>query len=205
AEVRDRVFEPFFTTKDQGKGTGLGLSTVYGSVKQSGGFVLVESELGAGSTFRIYLPRVQAADALQVTAEITPAPLQTATILVAEDEDAVRRLTTRVLTKAGYTVLAAPCGQAALDLAASYAGPIDLLLSDVIMPGMSGRELAEQLLPLRPGMRLMYASGYTEDAIIRHGVSSEATAFLPKPFTPAALLAKVREVLEATPLEVPMR
>jgi signal transduction histidine kinase/ligand-binding sensor domain-containing protein/CheY-like chemotaxis protein len=195
--VRDRVFEPFFTTKEQGKGTGLGLSTVYGSVKQSGGFVRVESEEGQGSTFTVYLPREQHADELRVTAEFEAFQSGSATVLLVEDEDAVRRLATRVLSRAGYRVLAAAGGEQALDVAAGFEGTIDLLMTDVVMPGMSGRELAEVLLPARPAMRLLYASGYTEDAIVRHGVSSLETAFLEKPFTPNALLQKVRQVLDA--------
>jgi signal transduction histidine kinase/ligand-binding sensor domain-containing protein/ActR/RegA family two-component response regulator len=197
AAVRDRVFEPFFTTKEQGKGTGLGLSTVYGSVKQSGGFVHVESELGQGSTFTVYLPRMQEPDEPRVTVEIEAPARGSATVLLVEDEDAVRRLGSRVLTRAGYTVLTAPNGDAAIELAARIEGTIDLLMTDVVMPGMSGRELAERLMPLHPGMRLLYASGYTEDAIVRHGVSSQEMAFLEKPFTPNALLQKVRQVLDA--------
>ncbi|MEO6526480.1 MAG: two-component regulator propeller domain-containing protein [Gemmatimonadaceae bacterium] len=195
--VRDRVFEPFFTTKEQGKGTGLGLSTVYGSVKQSGGFVLVESAPGTGSTFSVYLPRVGAGPEARAAGAAEVPPPGDSTVLLVEDEDAVRRLASRVLMRSGYHVLTAATGDAALELAARHEGTIDLLLTDVVMPGMSGRELAERLLPLRPGMRLLYASGYTEDAIIRHGVSSQATAFLEKPFTPSALLRKVHEVLEA--------
>jgi CheY-like chemotaxis protein len=197
--VKNRVFEPFFTTKEQGKGTGLGLSTVYGSVKQSGGFVIVESELGKGSTFGIYLPRVDPVEEPRAAEEFQISLTSAATVLLVEDEDAVRRLTSRVLTRSGYKVLGAASGHAALELAAKYEGTIDLLLTDVVMPGMSGRELAEQLLPLRPGMRLLYASGYTEDAIILHGVSSLETAFLEKPFTPDVLLRKVRAVLDAAP------
>jgi two-component system cell cycle sensor histidine kinase/response regulator CckA len=199
--VRDRVFEPFFTTKEQGRGTGLGLSTVYGSVKQSGGFVVVESELGKGSTFSIYLPRVNDVEDLRATGEFETFPHGDSTVLLVEDEDAVRRLASRVLTRSGYHVLTAASGEAAIEVAATYEGAIDLLMTDVVMPGMSGRELAEFLMPRHPGMRLLYASGYTEDAIIRHGVSSQETAFLEKPFTPSALLRKVREVLDAAPSE----
>jgi two-component system, cell cycle sensor histidine kinase and response regulator CckA len=197
SEVRDRVFEPFFTTKEQGKGTGLGLSTVYGSVKQSGGFVVVESTLGEGSTFGVYLPRATDSEELRVTGEFESGPFGNATVLLVEDEDAVRRLASRVLVRAGYVVLTAASADAAMEIAAHFEGTIDLLLTDVVMPGRSGRELAEELMPLHPEMRLLYASGYTEDAIIRHGVSSQQTAFLEKPFTPNALLRKVRQVLDA--------
>ena len=151
AEVKDRVFEPFFTTKEQGKGTGLGLSTVYGSVKQSGGFVVVESEVGKGSSFSIYLPRVRDVSKQQTEVEVESGPVGTATVLLVEDEEALRRLSSRVLTRAGYSVLTASCGADAMMVAEQYEGTIDLLLTDVVMPGMSGRELAELLVPRRPG------------------------------------------------------
>jgi CheY-like chemotaxis protein len=134
---------------------------------------------------------------LRTTGEFESGPSGTATVLLVEDEDAVRRLGSRVLTRAGYTVLTAASADAAIEVAAHFEGAIDLLLTDVVMPGRSGRELAEELMPLHPEMRLLYASGYTEDAIIRHGVSSQQTAFLEKPFTPNALLRKVRQVLDA--------
>ena len=200
--VRDRVFEPFFTTKEQGRGTGLGLSTVYGSVKQSGGFVLVTSELGKGSTFSVYLPRVAPEQHARVSGEFESQPSGDSTVLLVEDEDAVRRLASRVLVRSGYRVLTAASGDEAMEVASRYDGTIDLLMTDVVMPGMSGRELAELLMPLQPGMRLLYSSGYTEDAIVRHGVSSHQTAFLEKPFTPSALLRKVREVLDANASDV---
>jgi two-component system, cell cycle sensor histidine kinase and response regulator CckA len=198
-DVIERIFEPFFTTKEQGNGTGLGLSTVYGIVKQSGGFVIVESEPAVGSSFTVFLPRAR-----QPLVTKEPAPAASAvggseTILLVEDEDAVRSLASRVLQRAGYAVLTAASGEEALDVATAYVGEIDLLLTDVVMPGMSGRELAQQLGPLRPSMRLLYTSGYTEDATIRHGVSGLATAFLEKPFAPDTLTRKVREVLEVAP------
>ncbi|HEX9108442.1 MAG TPA: ATP-binding protein, partial [Longimicrobiales bacterium] len=201
-EVVERIFEPFFTTKELGKGTGLGLSTVYGIVKQSGGFVRVRSGPGEGSSFGIFLPQVEATcpslNGGAVHADDV-APRGSATVLLVEDEDAVRRLATRVLERQGYTVLTAGSGQAALELVRTAPGPIDLLLTDVVMPGMSGRELAEQLVPAYPGMRLLFTSGYTEDAIIRHGVSGNGASFLGKPFTPDELAGKVRTVLDGRP------
>jgi CheY-like chemotaxis protein len=140
---------------------------------------------------------------MRTSAELEAVPAGSATVLLVEDEDAVRRLASRVLTRSGYRVLEAASGEDAAGIAARHEGPIDLLMTDVVMPGMSGRELAEQLLPRHPAMRLLYASGYTEDAIVRHGVSSLETAFLEKPFTPNALLRKVREVLDALAPETP--
>jgi CheY-like chemotaxis protein len=195
ASVIEQVFEPFFTTKDQGKGTGLGLSTVYGIISQSGGFVQLESEVGRGSTFTVYLPRVESDLYVDDATRPAGSPGGSEAILVVEDEASVRRLTARVLAKHGYTVLSAASGVEAIELSADYPGEIHLLLTDVVMPGMSGRELAERLLPERPGMRLLYTSGYTGDAIVRHGVSGRAAAFLEKPFTLDALARKVREVL----------
>ncbi|MDB4884285.1 MAG: methyl-accepting chemotaxis sensory transducer [Gemmatimonadetes bacterium] len=190
----DRVFEPFFTTKEQGKGTGLGLSTVYGIVSQSGGYVRVESELDVGSAFTVYLPKVDG----ELYAVVPDAPIVSGdfeTVLLVEDERAVRLLSARVLRRSGYNVLLARNGGEALALAERFTDEIHLLLTDVVMPGMSGRELAQQLMPLRPSMRLLYVSGYTEDETVRHGVSGLRTAFLEKPFTPDALVRKVREVL----------
>lgn len=197
-DVKAHLFEPFFTTKEQGKGTGLGLATVYGIVKQSDGYVWVYSEPGQGTTFKIYLPRV-APDVARTSSqpESPVASRGSETILVAEDEDAVRRLTRRVLETQGYTVLAAANGPDALRLAHTHPGPIHLLLTDVVMPNMSGRELAELVVSARPETKVLYLSGYTDDAVIRHGVLEPGIAFLQKPFTLQSLAHKLREVLDA--------
>jgi PAS domain S-box-containing protein len=192
------VFEPFFTTKEQGKGTGLGLATVYGIVKQSGGDVVVESSRGRGSSFAVYLPQV--VEPLEVIGEHGSRNGQepgSETVLLVEDEDLVRALASRVLQQHGYTVLEAAAAPAALDLSSEHSGRIDLLLTDVVMPKMSGRQLAAELGPLRPEMRVLYTSGYNEEAIGRRGVTDLGGAFLSKPFTPATLVRKVREVLDS--------
>jgi PAS domain S-box-containing protein len=196
-ETKAHLFEPFFTTKEKGKGTGLGLATVYGIVKQSGGFIWVYSELGHGSTFKIYLPRVDEAPESNQVAATLPAVGGTETVLLAEDEAAVRAVARQSLVRYGYTVLEAPNAEAALELAKRYSGRIHLLLTDVVMPGMSGRALALQLEPLRPGMRTIYMSGYTDEAITRHGVLEPGLVYVQKPFSPEALVRKVREVLDA--------
>ena len=198
ADLKTRIFEPFFTTKDKGKGTGLGLSTVYGIVKQSGGYVWVYSELGRGTTFKIYLPRVDApAQPPSVPREATRLT-GTETILIAEDDEILRRLTKGLLEKAGYRVLEAENAALALAAARAHPGPIHLLLADVVMPGGSGRDLARQLAESRPDMEVLYVSGYTDDAIVHHGMLEPGLNFLPKPFTPAALARKVRDVLDGT-------
>jgi PAS domain S-box-containing protein len=199
AETQARLFEPFFTTKEPGKGTGLGLSTVYGIVKQSGGHIWVESAPGRGTTFRICLPRVEpSAEPIEERgAETRPARSGGAeTILLVEDAARVRDVVREILEMSGYAVLKASHGAEALEVSRRHQGPIDLMVSDVVMPGMSGSELAQHLRPLRPEMKVLYMSGYTDDAIVRHGVLAADTAFLPKPFSPDALTRKVREVLD---------
>ena len=197
-DTQSRIFEPFFTTKEKGKGTGLGLSTVYGIVKQSNGYVFVQSEVGAGTTFYVYLPRVE--DAAE---ELTPAlPAQSEaggceTVLLVEDEESVRELVRLTLVSRGYKVLEAENGECGLQLAESFKERIDILITDVVMPGIGGRELAKKLLELRPGISVLFLSGYTEDSVITPGAPAGATAFLQKPFTLQNLAKKVREVLRA--------
>jgi PAS domain S-box-containing protein len=190
-----RIFEPFFTTKAIGQGTGLGLSMVYGIVKQSGGFITVRTRLGVGSTFELYLPVVR-----EKKESIAPAmPLVgggTETILLVEDSDAVRLLAESILRRLGYTVLTARDGQEGLALSASHSGCIDLVLTDVVMPKMSGRELAELITAQRPGVRILYMSGYTDDVIIRKGLHDPSASFMEKPFTNASLAERVRQRLD---------
>jgi len=195
-ETQAHMFEPFFTTKEKGKGTGLGLATVYGIVKQSGGFIWVYSEVGHGSTFKIYLPRLDDASERPAQTPAARAPHGTETVLLAEDEPPVRAIARQVLERHGYTVLEAPSAESALDIATRYSGTIHLLLTDVIMPGMNGRELATRLAHLRPDARVIFMSGYTDDAVVRHGVLVPGATYVQKPFTPDAIARKVREVLD---------
>jgi CheY-like chemotaxis protein len=196
AEHRMRVFEPFFTTKERGKGTGLGLSTVYGIVKQSGGHIRVRSVSGDGATFEIDLPAV--AEAAEVAERPRPeaVPCGTETVLVVEDEDDVRRLVRDALTRSGYTVLDAGDGDAALALCRDHPGAIDLLLTDVVMPGMTGPVVAARCRDLRPLIKVLFMSGYAGNMLRGLGDTSTSTAYIQKPFTPAQLGTKIRDVLE---------
>ena len=194
-EVKTHLFDPFFTTKELGRGTGLGLSTVYGIIKQSGGHIEVESEVGRGSTFKIYLPRVEAAPSAESGA--VPAPRASQgweTVLLVEDQEEVRAFTRFILERAGYTVFETADADQALRIRREHPGPIHLLIVGVVMPRMSGRELAERLA--LPGLRVLYVSGYADDAVVRHGGVEAGAALLQKPFSPLILLAKVREVLD---------
>ncbi|HKG45360.1 MAG TPA: response regulator [Pyrinomonadaceae bacterium] len=198
-ETSQHIFEPFFTTKEQGKGTGLGLSMVYGIVRQSGGNIWVYSEEGRGTTFKIYFPRVTAdAEEYKRSSQVLDVPGGSETILLVEDAELVRNLARQVLETAGYRVLEAASAEAAIDLCERINGDkIDLLLTDVVMPGMSGNDMSRILLKKQPGMPVVYMSGYTDDAIVQHGVLEPGINFLQKPFTPGALALKVREVLDA--------
>jgi PAS domain S-box-containing protein len=200
AGTQARIFEPFFTTKGQGKGTGLGLATVYGVVKQSGGFIWVYSEVDHGSTFKIYLPQVKA-DLERGVPEKTSRGSHpgTETILFVEDEESVRELVRDYLGKSGYRVLEAPDGVQALEIAAAHRAPIHILVTDVVMPRLSGRELATRITAARPEIKVLYISGYTDDSIFRHGVLEGGVAFLQKPFNLKDLAQKIRQVLDGEP------
>jgi len=203
AATRSRLFEPFFTTKGVGYGTGLGLATVYGIVKQSGGSIYVYSEPGQGTTFKIYFPKATEGQP-PAAATAAPSVLEgVETILVAEDQPDVRALTRSVLERYGYTVLEASNGHEALRVLREHPRSIDLLLTDVVMPTLGGGRLAQEVDDSYPHMKVLYTSGYTDDAIVRQGVLQDGLAFIAKPFTPAALAAKVREVLDDRPAPSP--
>ena len=194
----EHIFEPFFTTKEQGKGTGLGLSTVYGIVKQNGGWVEVASQLGHGTTFRVYLPRVESACAASTEGSAAqPVSRVSGTVLLVEDQDEVRRLARTILKMHGFEVIEARNGMEADKLAGHHLGEIDLLLTDVVMPGMSGRALCDRLRSVRPRLKVLFSSGYTADVIAHRGVLEPHVAYLPKPFTAQQLISKVREVIRA--------
>jgi CheY-like chemotaxis protein len=194
-ETQRQIFEPFFTTKDKGKGTGLGLATVFGIVKQHGGNIWVYSEVGCGSTFKVYLPAVRDEKTGAVSEQPETVMIGSGeTILVVEDEDAVRRLTIQILRRLEYDVIEARSGEECLGIARS-SQHIDLLLSDVIMPGMNGRQLYERVAELRPGIHALFMSGYTENIIAHHGILEEGIQFIPKPFTEVALSRKIHNVL----------
>jgi len=195
-EVRSHIFEPFFTTKEKGKGTGLGLATVYGIVKQSGGYIWVYSEPNLGATFKLYLPRVDAPpEPLQPVLAPVASCRGSETLLVVEDEEGVRVLVRDYLRMKGYTVLEAQHGEEALRIASEHSGAISLMITDVIMPGMNGRELAQRMAIVRPATKVLYMSGYAENAVYRKGVLEPGCPFLQKPFSPPHLGRKVREVL----------
>ncbi|MGH7415203.1 MAG: response regulator, partial [Candidatus Rokuibacteriota bacterium] len=192
-----RIFEPFFTTKEPGKGTGLGLSMVHGVVRQHGGEIRVRSVVEGGTTFEIYLPQVEAAPDASGADEAAARPATGhETILLVEDEEDVRALAREVLERQGYTVLEAGDGAEALGVCETAGDRIDVILTDVVMPRMGGRELVDRVRATKPAMPVLYMSGYTEDAILRHGVRDASMLLLGKPFTPAELIGKIREVLD---------
>jgi two-component system, cell cycle sensor histidine kinase and response regulator CckA len=195
AETKRRIFEPFFTTKEKGKGTGLGLATVYGIIKQAGGDIWVYSEPHKGTTFKLYFPRVKDSVTDLPSADTDSPQGSNQTILVVEDEKAVRELTVKMLQRLGYSVLIAASGAEAIEISRAHTGGISLLLTDVVMPNMSGRQLADILQPARPGMKVIYLSGYTENTVIHHGVLDSGIEFLPKPFSREVLAKKIRDVL----------
>jgi CheY-like chemotaxis protein len=197
ADTQAHLFEPFFTTKAPGRGAGLGLATVYGIVKQSGGFIWVYSEIGRGTTFKVYFPAEGHLDAPKVPAEPDSAVAHgTETVLLVEDATSVRELARQALERHGYRVIAAADGRQALDLAEAERGRIDLLLTDLVMPGMGGREVADRLKALMPEIRVLYTSGYTDDTVVRHRLLTDGLAYLQKPFLPSQLARKVRAVLD---------
>jgi CheY-like chemotaxis protein len=205
AETKRHIFEPFFTTKPQGKGTGLGLAIVYGTVKQSGGDIGVYSEVNHGTTFKLFLPKVTSETSTEVALEEEASTGGTETILLVEDDEPLRNLTIKMLNQLGYNVLTAPDGNAALQISKNYSGKIDLLLTDVVMPHMSGKQLADAVYAIHPKISIVFISGFTDSAIMRHGVLQPGGALLPKPFTREVLARKLREVLSASSSARPKR
>jgi two-component system cell cycle sensor histidine kinase/response regulator CckA len=195
--TRSRIFEPFFTTKDVGKGTGMGLATVHGIVKQLQGHVTVYSEVGHGTVFKLHLPRAAGEPAAHAAKLVENVPDGAETVLLVEDDEAVRAMASRTLSSRGYRVLESQNGIDALRIAQNFAGPIHLLITDVVMPQMGGPELAEKFRLQRPQCRVLFLSGYAGDAVFRHGVLESEHSFLPKPFTPSALIQKIRSILDA--------
>jgi CheY-like chemotaxis protein len=195
--VQGKIFDPFFTTKDIGKGTGLGLAVVHGVVTQSGGQIAIESAVGVGTTFELLLPLFTAQTSSAAAETTRESTRGTETILLVEDEEAVRKITRILLQMQGYRVLEADGGAAAIRQAETHPGEIHLLVSDVVMPEMGGRQLLDAVRRLRPGVRVLFMSGYTDDAVLLHGVLETTDAFIQKPFTPQSLAKKVREVINA--------
>ena len=195
-ELQERIFEPFFTTKSVGKGTGLGLAVAHGIIKQSGGTIDLYSEVGVGTTLKIRLPAVGSSAPKPAEQNLPPSGAGRETLLLVEDDDNVREFVALSLESFGYTIVTAPDGKAALSLYLNRDSPIDLVITDVVMPEMSGRVLAEMLLASNPGQKVLFLSGYTDDAVVRHGILQANVAFLQKPFTPEALSRKVREVID---------
>jgi CheY-like chemotaxis protein len=197
AQIRAQIFEPFFTTKPVGEGTGLGLSTVYGIIKQSGGHVAVFSEPGRGSTFKVYLPHIDMAESNPMLGPaMSRMPRGSETIVLVDDDEGVRAVARRILQRVGYTVLSAPDGVEAIRLIGESGGDVHLLVTDVVMPGLGGRDLVTHVRETYPELRVLFVSGYTEEGIRRHGVLDTGSAFLEKPFTAERLAQKVREVLD---------
>ncbi|MEO8348625.1 MAG: ATP-binding protein, partial [Acidobacteriota bacterium] len=195
--TKAHIFEPFFTTKEKGRGTGLGLSTVYGIVKQSGGYIWVYSEPGTGTSFKVYLPRVDEVAAPLAAPPPSPRIGGSETILLVEDEGAVRALARRVLEAGGYRVLVAGNGEEALELASCEPARVHLLVTDLVLPGIGGFEVATRIRKLVPGLKVLYTSGYSDDLLARQGFVEKGAAFLAKPFTPGGLTQKIRQTLDA--------
>jgi two-component system, cell cycle sensor histidine kinase and response regulator CckA len=203
ANTQAHLFEPFFTTKEKGKGTGLGLATVYGIVKQSGGYIWVYSEPGRGTTFKIYLPRIEQQKRVKLfedSGQSKALPRGSETVLLVEDEDGVRQLARDYLQTNGYSVIEAPDGHTAVELAAMHQGPIHVLMTDVVMPGISGGELAQRIAKMRPDIKVLYMSGYTDQSVVHHGILESDAVLLQKPFTMATLASKLREILATQPV-----